>query len=178
MPARRFAALLLLSLLSVACTARPDRPTAPRPLYSPLGEFLATTREANCPDALQNWFDRADRNRDGRFDAAERQADAARLFAAFDADGDGFVTPQELLAARRAVSPAAAEPPPEAANPRRRGRNIDTTPDPVMAADLNLDFRVSRSEFDLHVERRLQAADLGRRGYLSKSDLPALCSDR
>jgi hypothetical protein len=176
MPAYRFAVAALLSLLTAACTARPDRATAPRPLYSPLGEYLATAREANCGDLLQNWFDRADRNRDGRFDATERQADAARLFAAFDTDGDGFVSPQELLAARRAAAPAAVDPPPEPAGPRRRGRSIDTSPDPVMAADLNLDFRVSRAEFEQHVERRLQAADTGRRGYLAKSDLPALCA--
>jgi Ca2+-binding EF-hand superfamily protein len=176
MLACRFAAAALLSLLAVACAGRPERPAAPRPVYSPLGEYLVTPRGTSCTDALQRWFDRVDSNRDGRFDATERQAEAARLFAAFDADRDGFVTPQELLAARRAAAPAAAEPPPESAAPRRRGRNIDTSPDPVMAADLNLDFRVSRTEFDQHVERRLQAADTGRHGYLSKADLPALCA--
>ena len=172
MPACRFAAAVLIPFLLVACSGRPDRPAAPRPVYSPVGEYLALPRGARCEDALQRWFDRADANHDGRFDAAERQAEAVRLFAAFDADADGFVTPQELLASRRSDPPVQ-----ETAPARRRGRNVDTSPDPVMAADLNLDFRVSRSEFDQHVERRLQAADADRRGYLVKADLPALCVD-
>lgn len=177
MPARRRSAWALAVTLAVtACSGRPERPAPTPPLYSPVGEYLPVPRGTNCPDVLERWFERVDGNRDGRFDAAERQVEAARLFATFDADRDGFVTPQELLAARRAGAPAPAEPAPESASPRRRGRNIDTSPDPVMAADLNLDFRVSRAEFEAHVERRLQAADTGRRGYLSKSDLPPLCA--
>ncbi|WP_119423055.1 EF-hand domain-containing protein [Desertibaculum subflavum] len=174
MPARRFAVLVLLSLTGAACSGRPERPAPIPPLYSPVGEYLPVPRGTTCAEALERWFDRVDTKGDGRFDAAELQAEAARLFAAFDADRDGYVTPQELLAARRAASPAA--PPPDPAAARRRGRSIDTSPDPVMAADINLDFRVSRAEFEAHVERRLQAADTRRHGYLGKSDLPALCS--
>lgn len=175
MPARRFAIVALLAL-TVACSGRPERPVPTLPLYSPVGEYLPVPRGTACAEALERWFERVDTNRDGRFDAAERQAEAARLFAAFDGDRDGFVTPQELLSARRATSPA--EPPSDPAAARRRGRSIDTSPDPVMAADLNLDFRVSRAEFEAHVVRRLQAADTHRRGYLSKADLPPLCADR
>jgi len=178
MPARRFAAIALLALVLAACSGRPERPVGPRPLYSPLGEYLPLPRGTGCADALQAWFDQVDANRDGRFDAAERRAEAARLFAAFDADADGFVTPQELLVARRAVAAPVEPLPAEGAPPRRRGRSIDTSPDPVMAADLNLDFRVSRAEFDQHIERRLQVVDGARRGYLSKADLPALCAER
>lgn len=174
MPARRFAPLLLIGLIATACSGRPERPAPTPPLYSPVGEYLTATRGTACTEVLERWFDRVDVNRDGRFDAAERQAEAARLFALFDADRDGFVTPQELLAARRATAPA--EPAPDPAAVRRRGRNIDTSPDPVMAADVNLDFRVSRAEFEAHVERRLHAADTQRRGWLSKSDLPGLCA--
>lgn len=60
----------------------------------------------------------------------------------------------------------------------RRARGPESgegAPDPVMAADTNLDFRVSLDEFVIHAGRRFDLLDRGRRGQIDRSAVAATC---
>ncbi|MFN4277949.1 MAG: hypothetical protein ACK4FJ_16770 [Ferrovibrio sp.] len=81
-------------------------------------------------------------------------ADADAWFTRVDADRDGFVTVNELTLIRRSLDPTEPVPASRTASRGRRTTIIDRSPDPVMAADANLDFRVSAGEFRLLSEKR------------------------
>ena len=143
-----------------------------------------------CDVALSRWFDRVDTNRDGSIDRAEFEADAERQFAAMDADKDGYLTPPELSAYR-----APYRPEPRARQRRERGERRsfwdwgddddargdlprNNLPDPVMAADANLDQRVSLAEFRAHAQRKFANLDVDRDGKLSREEIQRLCRGR
>lgn len=159
---RGVATTILLGLLAVGCSTISPAPPAQRQVISPNGEPLGRAVSATqCEERLGVWLDRADRDRDGHVSEDEWLADADAWFARVDADGDGFITVNELTLIRRSLDPAEPAAPSQTAS---RGRNqtvIDRSPDPVMAADTNLDFRVSAAEFRLLSEKRyaLKARD-------------------
>jgi len=150
----RICAVMLLALVAGACS----RPQPGRPLQqavvSPHGEPLGRAGSAAaCNELLAAWIARVDRDRNGEISQAEWMADAEAWFSRADSDQDGFVTVSELTALRRSLEPAEAAPPSNSRDPRIRPV-IDRSPDPVMAADTNLDFRVSQAEFRLLSEKR------------------------
>lgn len=161
---------ILLAVLASGCTRPQPGQPAQQAVVSPNGEPLGRAgHAAACEDLLGAWFARADHDRDGRLSEAEWIADSDAWFGRADVDRDGFVTVSELTLLRRSLEPAgsgqpqgnpASNPP---GNPRdSRSRTvIDRSPDPVMAADANLDFRVSVAEARLLSERRyaLKARD-------------------
>lgn len=158
----------------------------------------------SCREALAGWFNRTDSAPDGALGTAELAADAAALFARIDASHDGFVTPPELQAFRLPYRPARRDPreatdrprggsggvPPSGRGPgggpgqgrppqQPRGSG-DQSPreeaaDPVMSADANLDFRVSRDEFLRHVEETAGTLDSDHDGRLDRGEVQALC---
>ncbi|WP_300302397.1 hypothetical protein [Ferrovibrio sp.] len=145
---------ILLAMLASGCSRPPAGQPAQRSVISPNGEPLGRTdNPARCEELLGAWFASTDRDNDGRLSDAEWLADAEGWFRRVDADRDGFVTVSELTAIRRVTEP---EQPPPQPGPRgdRNRQIIDRAPDPVMAADTNLDFRVSPAEFRLLSEKR------------------------
>ena len=64
------------------------------PFISPIGEpYRARTP---TDDTLADWFQRADRNKDGFLTVDEFEADADRFFGKLDTDHDGEIGPDEL----------------------------------------------------------------------------------
>jgi hypothetical protein len=161
---------ILLAVLASGCTRQQPGHPVQLAVVSPNGEPLGRAGDATaCEELLGNWFSRADRDHDGRLSEAEWLADSDTWFGRADADHDGFVTVSELTLLRRSLEPAGSGQPQgnspgnSPGNPRdTRSRTvIDRSPDPVMAADTNLDFRVSAAEARLLSERRyaLKARD-------------------
>jgi hypothetical protein len=185
MPAWRRPSLLLAAAVAMgvaACTSSqaPERkPPPPRWTVSPNGEPLPfRPGQDDCRAALSAWFAQADANGDGVLDLAEMQADAARWFARADLDRDGQITSDELAGVRRAILPE-PEPEPEpdpALGPRGRVAALrqQARPDPVMQADANADFRVSRAEFQAYVAARFAEAAKG--GVVSRAQVVDTCS--
>lgn len=152
---RGVATTILLALLAGGCSTITPAPPVQRQVVSPNGEPLGRAESATrCEERLGAWFDRTDRDRDGRLSESEWQADADAWFARIDADRDGFATVGELTLIRRVLDPAESPPPSQVASRGRIVTVIDRSPDPVMAADTNLDFRVSTAEFRLLGEKR------------------------
>ncbi len=162
------------------------------PVDSPNGEPLSggPLGKVSCDLALSGWFDRVDTNRDGAIDGSEFDADAMRQFAAMDSDKDGYLTPPELSIYRAPYRP-------EPRTRQRRDRNErrsfwdwskdddelgdlprNNLPDPVMAADTNLDQRVSLAEFRAYARRKFAMLDIDRDGKLSRDEVRRLCKGR
>lgn len=157
---------MVLAGLAACGGGAPEPPAGEQQLIaSPNGEPLGYVGESGkCQALLSAWFAAADTNRDGQLSQAELEADAARWFQRADSDGDGYITVLELTAIRQPMEPPS--------RPRmvRRGSNsmnpfrddsdlyVRREPDPVMAADVNLDFRVSRDELMAQVARRYAVA--------------------
>lgn len=174
---------LLLSLPILAllggCSSAPGRPPEPQPIASPNGEPLGyVTDSQRCEALLTDWFQRTDTDRDGTISLAELETDARRWFARADTDGDGVIIVTELTALRRSLEPPAAPRPVQ----RRPGMFDDgnTTArrevDLVMAADVNLDFRVTSDEMLALTARR--HATVTRRGPYDRSVATADCERR
>lgn len=183
--------LALLPILALpACAGRPEPPgmMMGRPPLSLAGEPLG--RPARDKDAYVEttlgWFARADLDRDGRLSTAELDADVARFFATLDGDADGAVNSRELSDSRlrlaaslRSARPDGA-PPPDGPRPGARPDGPRGMPmpaglgaDPVMSADLDLDFRVTLAELQAQARRTLAAADRDKDGSLSAAEAEA-----
>jgi len=100
----------------------------------------------DCDEALAKWFDRVDTNHDGVIDRAEFLADAGAQFARMDLDHDGYVTADELTQYRMPYL-GSGDTKPGAKRQRVSQAAAEGLEDPVMAADANLDFQVSLTEF-------------------------------
>lgn len=152
---RGVATTILLALLASGCSTINPAPPVQRQVVSPNGEPLGRAEgAARCEERLEAWFQRVDHDRDARLSENEWLADADAWFARIDADSDGFASVNELTLIRRTLDPAEPAPPPQTASRGRSPTIIDRSPDPVMAADTNLDFKVSAAEFRLLSEKR------------------------
>lgn len=183
-------ALMVLFAAQASVAARVPKPPrdapfclAPgtRPVFvAPMGEvFRGTT---GGPDPATAWVAQADTDRDGKVGRAELRADAVHFFHALDSNGDGRLTPDEVARYEQQVAPEislyAARREPEArarhgglfsaggsadgAAPVGAGRfawlNI---PEPVAAADADLDRVVTLAEFTDAADRRFDTLAKG-----------------
>ena len=185
------------------------RIAAARIIYSPNGEPLSggPLGHPTCEEALARWFDRLDPDRRGTIDLDQYLADARRQFTAMDLDKQGAITAVELTryrapynlasmpetAASATESPSPAprfgpgghRPGQSATGPRAsasgdpRGRSSDDEPDPVMAADVTLQFKVTLPDFLAYSDRKFVELNAKRDGRLAKTEVLAQCqSDR
>ena len=196
-------AAALFLLLAAAAPASADRPIlvtgyAGRPFISPMGEPFRA--KSAIDDALERWFRQADRNQDNVLTPDEMQADAARFFAKLDSDEDGEIGPEEVIQYEWEVAPEIQV----NFRPRRPHRNgsandededarrkavtagsggglqgaaryaLLNIPEPVSAADVNLDRAITLAEFRQAGLERFQLLDTSRSGRLSLEQLKAL----
>lgn len=157
-------------------SSRP-RPVEQYLISSPNGEPLGYASERQqCEALLGGWFAMADANRDGQISDSEMYSDAVRWFRRADSDGSGAITVEELTVLRQSLT-GRTEPPPWQGVDRRtrseRDRPVVREADPVMAADINLDFRVTEEELLAMAGRRYAA--LTRRGAADRSAVTAEC---
>ncbi|HKC03308.1 MAG TPA: hypothetical protein VKC17_08395 [Sphingomicrobium sp.] len=157
--------------------------------------------KSSVDDALARWFNQADRNHDGVLTADEMQADAARFFARLDTDENGDIDPEELIQYEWEVAPEiqvnarlrrpGGEKRPAGEDEEQHRRTMTTAglggglqgaaryallniPEPVAAADVNLDRSITLAEFRQAGVERFQLLDASHSGRLSLEQLKAL----
>jgi hypothetical protein len=194
---------LLLLLAASAAPEPAEKPIfvtayAGRPFISPMGEPFRA--RSSVDDALARWFAQADRNHDGVLTADEMQADAARFFAKLDSDENGDIDPEELIHYEWEVAPE-IQVNSKLRRPRGERQRADdegqehrpvtiagidgrlqgaaryallNIPEPVAAADLNLDRSITLAEFRQAGIERFQLLDASHQGRLSLEALKAL----
>lgn len=160
--------VLTVLILSGCASPRPEH-ERPQAAVTPNGEPLPIRPGPDgCRAALADWFAKADTDHDGILNRAEITADAERWFSLADANQDGEITSDELTAIRLRINPLPpldehGKGPRDGGGPDRgrdmpqRGRS-QIQIDPVMAADANADFRVTRAEFLASVATRADSA--------------------
>ena len=171
---------------------------------SPCGEPYRGRVGDPYPIAL--WFKQADANHDGAVDKAEFRADHAGFFDALDADGNGILDGAEVGFYERRVVPDVFHPelfgqraglilaqygqsgPQGQINPTARRRpqellgaaayGLLLEPEPVRAADSDLNGQVTKAEFLAAADRRFARLDKNADGKLDLAELPKTASQR
>ncbi|HYE28251.1 MAG TPA: hypothetical protein VEA61_08455 [Allosphingosinicella sp.] len=177
----------LIALLLLLPAAALPPPSAP--FLSPMGEPFRSDDPA--ADNAGCWFGAADRNADGALSLAELQADAARFFAALDGDGDGEIGPAEIARYENELAPEVQlglqmRRTDDWRRRRRREMLYDeglegagrfsflNIPQPVIAADFDMNRGVSAEEFARAASQRFRLLDRDGDGRLLRAELPAL----
>ena len=175
------------------------RSTPPAPPLSGPAVFLSPMGEPYRSDdklsGAEHWFQHADANGDGRLSWAEFQADALRFFALVDSDHDEVIGPIEIQHYETEIAPEVTvtstygdlskmtvdsdgtvkEPP----YPTRLGAgrySYVAAPEPIVAADADLDRGITKMEFLLAARKRFKALDLNGDGAITRFELPKLSS--
>lgn len=182
------AALALPSVRALAAKLPPCQPKHAQLFIAPMGEPFRAGPNDPYPSAL--WFAQADANHDGKVTLAEMTADADRFFARLDSDHDGEITPPEnrvyedqiapeiraqigrvddiLDAPKKVKRDKHAKPMPEGA-----GRwSWLPIPQPVIAADDDMNRAITRAEFRDAAVERFGRLDTAKQGYLTLATLP------
>jgi hypothetical protein len=178
---------------------------AARLIYSPNGEPLTggPLGHPSCEEALARWFDRLDVDRRGTIDRDQYLADARRQFTAMDLDKQGAITADQLSryrapydsVSRSETAAGASEsssraprsgqgahrPGQSNTGPRAsaaggpRGHSLDEEPDPVMAADVHLQFKVTLPDFVAYADGKFVELNGKHDGRLAKTEVLAQC---
>jgi hypothetical protein len=187
---RKLLLAVILAALAGAAGAEPppEAGRAHRQLFiSPSGEPFRTG------DGLAAWFTQADADRDGAITAAEFEADAWRAFRLYDADGDGVIGGLEIQAYERDRAPEISEfnfggegsgrrdgrrGRPSRGGPRHAAGSTGAArfsllnePEPLLAADTDIDGKVSRNEWSRATARRFARLDRDHAGRLTLTTL-------
>jgi hypothetical protein len=160
-----------------------------------------------CEAAQADWLARVDTDHDGTLEIDELLAETNRQFTVMNIDHSGQLTADQLEVYRAPFAltrDAAPGPQPDGSDQdrgqdrgdqdqdhdqgRRGGRDAPhagtgprppaSQPDPVLAADSNLDFEVSLQEFILQQRENFRQLDKNHDQRLSAGELNALCHMR
>jgi hypothetical protein len=188
---------ILLAVTPAAAAAQPAPPVAPAGVFlSPMGEPFRSADPA--ADLVGTWFAAADADRDGALVPAELRRDAARFFALLDLDRDSEIEPGEMARYENEVAPEvqlglqmrSAQVGGWRGGKQRRVQvfkaGLDgagryaflNIPEPVIAADSDMNRGVTRSEFEQAADQRFALLDKDRNGRLVRSELPLLPQPR
>jgi Ca2+-binding EF-hand superfamily protein len=170
-------------------------------IYSPNGEPLngGPLGRPKCDQALAVWFGRVDTDHNGGIDHGEFITDAAAQFTRMDIDHNGYLLPEELERYRLpyrqdAANEPSVSPAPDGDNATAQHRHSrrgmptdengashtggsgpDRTPDPVMSADTNNDFKVTLQEYIAQADRKFAELDAHQTGAVSLDELLKTC---
>lgn len=159
------------------------------PFISPMGEPFRS--RAAGDDTLLNWFGGADKNADSNLNLAEMEADASRFFATLDEDGDKQILPGELALYESQIAPEIQvnsrwrDPRGEGKSTRDSRRSgydprglqgaarytLLNIPQPVAAADTDLNRAITIEEFRRAAAQRFQLLDKNSDGRLDLAEL-------
>jgi Ca2+-binding EF-hand superfamily protein len=187
------AASCLLLAGAAAPPALPVPPPPPRLFVSPVGEPFRASGAVDDPVAT--WFGQADSDHSGALSRAEMEADAARFFATLDRNHHGEIDPDELARYEREVAPEiqlGGQMPALAfgRQEKRKKKEADdglqgagryawlNIPEPVAAADADLNRGVSRAELVRAAGERFDRLDADHDGALTRAELPLLPEQR
>lgn len=193
-------ALVLLLSFSTAVVAQPgpSGPPAAGLFLSPMGEPFRP--DGSAADPIARWFAGADGDGDGGLTLSEMRQDAGRFFAALDGDGDGEIEPAEMARYENELAPevqvglqmrGAGVGDWRGPGSRRRrvvlydegiegaGRySYLNIPQPVIAADADMNRGVSSDEFERAAGERFALLDSNRDGRVARAELPPLPQPR
>lgn len=194
---------ILLALLLTLAAAAPAQPPPPLPgagglFLSPMGEPFRG--QGTAVDNVGAWFTAADRDRDDGLTVAELRQDAARFFALLDSDGNGELGPSEIARYENEIAPEVQVGLQMRGSGfgdwrgrgsrRRRVATYDegiqgagryaflNIPQPVIAADSDMNRGVSIAEFAEAAGERFALLDSNRDGRLARAELPPLPQPR
>jgi hypothetical protein len=176
---------ILLIALVILSGCSSDKPTGPprEIIYSPNGEPLngGLLGTPSCMQAMQQWFTRIDTTHQG-ISQSQFLADAQLQFARMDIDKNGYLVSEELdrfRAPYRQQPEFTHEHEHKKDSKKDASSNITAAPqnifDPVMAADANLDFKVTPEEFMAHAKTTFDRLDTNHDGLLSGAEVTASC---
>ncbi|WP_044558875.1 EF-hand domain-containing protein [Azospirillum sp. B4] len=156
---------------------------------SPSGRILGppSGSQLQYKTVMLLWFHQADLNHDGVLTRDEMIADADASFDLFDLDHDGSITSAELEKYRltqpfraqphrvtsllgaqaRTVQPDSVEPAPEGERYQGSRVRLQVGLDPVMSADTDSDFRVTREELRAQSLRKFEKWDTDHDGKVT-----------
>lgn len=171
---------LALTLSACAGSPRSAGPPAPALFVSPFGELFVG--EPDDPWPVADWFVGADADLDGAITFEEFAADGRRWFERLDAERDGRLTQSELTAYEVSLHGFGGPRPvrQRARAPKAAAGNHGAVAEagffglsqPVKAADVNVDQRISGEEWAQATERWFLALDGDRDGRLTLDALP------
>lgn len=191
-----FCLLLVPAPAAISAEPAPLRGTL---FMSPMGEPFRS--DDSAADNVGRWFAAADGDGDGALTHAELQQDAGRFFAALDTDGDGEIAMAEMTRYENEIAPevqlglqmrGTGLGDWRGRGSRWRDRARDryghyddglegagrfaflNIPQPVIAADFDLNRGVSRDEFARAAGQRFLLLDRDRDGRLGRAELPPL----
>jgi Ca2+-binding EF-hand superfamily protein len=133
-------------------------------------------------DGLVAWFRQADRSHDGFLTVDEVKQDAQRFFLTLDTNHDGEIDPDELGQYENVIAPEVRSGVSwggvtgDRVNDEATGAGglgLLSIPEPVAAADTNLNRGVSSLEFEQAAAARFQRLDTNHDGKLTLDELEA-----
>lgn len=187
---QRTTALIVALAFPLLVPAAPAAAQQRRVFISPMGQPFHGSDQA--PDPERAWFAAADANADGAITRAEFQADAARFFATLDRGHDGEIDPDDIENYENAIAPevrsgdggariiapssdsegGAKMPAYDASRLGAARFSYFDLPEPVTAADRNLNRGVDAREFADAADKRFDSLDKNRDGKLGWDELP------
>jgi len=163
--------------------------------FSPSGQPFRAA--AGQPYPVTKWFEQADTDKDGKISHEEFVNDATAFFNKLDTNHDGYINSPENSAYENDVAPEITRTDPRIRQPKNyvaqpddSGQNADPTagryqkqitgasqyslidePQPIRAADANLDFRVKNDEWLDASNQRFTILDRNEDGFITPDEL-------